>query len=94
MEDYLIETNIDWEEISQDADFVYVGDFGNNHNGIRADLHILRITKESILSDHSVIETINFSYSNQTDFAPAGSNNTDFDCEAFIASNGSIFLFT
>lgn len=86
--------NTDWEEISQDADFVYVGDFGNNHNGNRTDLHILRITKESILSDQPIIETINFSYSNQTDFAPAGSNNTDFDCEAFIVSNDSIFLFS
>lgn len=87
-------TNTDWEEISQDADFVYVGDFGNNHNGNRTDLHILRISKNSILSDQPVIETINFSYSNQTDFAPTGSNNTDFDCEAFIVSDDSIFLFT
>ena len=87
-------TNTDWEEISQDADFVYVGDFGNNQNGNRTDLKILRINKNSILANAPTIETINFSYSNQTNLTPAGSNNTDFDCEAFIVSADSIFLFT
>ena len=87
-------SNSDWEEISQDADFVYVGDFGNNSNGNRTDLKILRIDKNSILGGSPLIETINFSYSNQIDFAPAGPNNTDYDCEAFIVSSDSIFLFT
>ncbi len=87
-------SNTDWEEVSQDADFVYVGDFGNNQNGNRTDLKILRIDKNSILANSPKIETIDFSYSNQSSFSPAGSNNTDFDCEAFIVSADSIFLFT
>jgi len=87
-------TNTDWEEISQDEDFVYIGDFGNNSNGNRSDLKILKISKVSILGGFPVIETIHFSYSDQTDFSPAGSNNTDFDCEAFIVTTDSIFLFT
>ncbi|MDO9254392.1 MAG: T9SS type A sorting domain-containing protein [Bacteroidales bacterium] len=87
-------TNTDWEEISQDEDFVYVGDFGNNSNGNRTDLKIFRIDKSSILANSPKIETINFSYPNQTSFIPTGSNNTDFDCEAFIVSTDSIFLFT
>jgi len=87
-------TNTDWEEISQDADFVYVGDFGNNQNGNRADLKILRIDKNSLLANLPIVETINFSYSNQTNLTPTGSNNTDFDCEAFIVSADSIYLFT
>lgn len=86
--------NTDWEEISQDVDFVYIGDFGNNSNGNRSDLKILKISKISILAGFPVIETIHFSYSDQTDFSPAGSNNTDFDCEAFIVTSDSIFLFT
>jgi len=86
--------NIDWEEISQDEHYVYVGDFGNNANGNRTNLKILRIEKTSLLLNTPVSDTINFSYSNQTDFSPAGSNNTDFDCEAFIVSTDSIFLFT
>lgn len=87
-------TNTDWEEISQDDDFVYIGDFGNNSNGNRTDLKIVRIAKNSILAGSPLIETINFSYSNQTIFTPSGSNNTDFDCEAFVVSADSIFLFT
>ena len=86
--------NTDWEEISQDADFVYIGDFGNNANGNRTDLKILRIDKNSILTNSPTIETINFSYSNQSDFSATGSAKTDFDCEALIVSDDSIYLFT
>jgi hypothetical protein len=86
--------NTDWEEISQDSGFVYVGDFGNNQNGNRTDLKILKISKTSLLSGVPSIEIINFSYSNQLNYTPTGANNTDFDCEAFIVSSDSIFLFT
>lgn len=86
--------NKDWEEISQDAGYIYVGDFGNNQNGNRTDLKILRISKTSLLMDAPVRDTIHFSYSDQVSFDPAGANNTDFDCEAFIVSADSIFLFT
>ncbi len=78
--------NKDWEEISQDDDYLYIGDFGNNLNGNRTDLKILRVSKTSILSNSPVIETINFSYSDQIDFSPTGSNNSDFDCEGFLLS--------
>lgn len=87
-------SNYDWEDISSDSLYIYIGDFGNNVNGNRTDLHILRIEKSSLLSGIPVIDTIYFSYSNQTDFSPTGANNTDFDCEAFIVSHDSIFLFT
>jgi len=86
--------NVDWEEISQDDKYIYIGDFGNNVNGNRTDLKILRIDKKSILIDSPVIDTINYSYSNQDNFTPSGANNTDFDCESFIVSPDSIFLFT
>ncbi|MBK6966718.1 MAG: hypothetical protein IPH20_23180 [Bacteroidales bacterium] len=86
--------NTDWEEISQDDDYLYIGDFGNNGNGNRTDLKILKISKSSVLAGSPVTETINFSYSNQVNFNPTGGNNTDFDCEAFIVSADSIFLFT
>jgi len=86
--------NQDWEEISQDSNYVYIGDFGNNADGNRTDLKILRIEKNSILLNVPVIDTIYFSYADQIDFSPAGANNTDFDCEAFIVTTDSIFLFT
>lgn len=86
--------NKDWEEISQDETYIYVGDFGNNSNGNRTDLHILRIEKNSLLYNSPLIDTINFSYSNQTNFSGTGANNTDFDCEAFLVTHDSIYLFT
>lgn len=86
--------NNDWEEISQDSTHIYIGDFGNNYAGNRTDLHILKIEKESFLQGNPSIETISFQYVNQTDFSPKKQNTTNFDCEAFIVSKDSIYLFT
>jgi hypothetical protein len=86
--------NNDWEEISQDDSYIYIGDFGNNYQGNRKDLHILRIEKKSFLLNNPVIDTIAFSYSNQTDFNLQKENSTNFDCEAFVISKDSIYLFT
>ena len=86
--------NNDWEALSQDSSFIYIGDFGNNYRGNRTDLHILRVDKNSFLSNEPVIDTISFSYSNQTNFSNQKENTTDFDCEAFIVVNDSIYLFT
>jgi hypothetical protein len=86
--------NHDWEEISQDSIHIYVGDFGNNYSGNRKDLQILKIKKESFLNKKPVIETISFTYSDQTDFSPKKANTTNFDCEAFIVTKDSIYLFT
>jgi hypothetical protein len=87
--------NNEWEDISQDSSYLYIGDFGNNVLGNRKDLHILRIEKKSILNPSPVIDTITFSYENQIDFEPKKEpNTTDFDCEAFVASKDSLYLFT
>ncbi|WP_304197394.1 T9SS C-terminal target domain-containing protein [Flavobacterium alvei] len=86
--------NNDWEEISQDENYIYIGDFGNNYQGNRRNLHILRIEKNSFLSNKPQIDSISFSYSNQTDFSVQKENTTDFDCEAFVVSQDSIYLFT
>ena len=85
-------TNFDWEEITQDSLYLYVGDFGNNA-GSRTDLHILRIEKSSLLEGAPAIDTIAFAYEDQTDFTPSNQS-TAFDCEAFIAGTDSLFLFT
>ena len=87
-------TNIDWEEITQDANYFYIGDFGNNVSGNRKDLHILRVEKQSLLYNNQKIDTLSFSYSNQMDFTKTKSNTTNFDCEAFIVSGDSIYLFS
>lgn len=88
-------SNIDYEDITADTDWVYIGDFGNN-SGSRTDLRIYRITRAA-LEDEGVtaaqVDTIRFSFGDQTDFTPAF-DNTNFDCEAFIAVDDSLFLFT
>jgi len=86
--------NRDWEEISQDSTYIYVGDIGNNVNANSQKLHVLRIDKKSLLLENPVIDTIHFSYSDQTDFSQMKSNRTNFDGEAFVVSSDSIFVFT
>lgn len=88
------QVNEDWEEISQDENYVYVGDFGNNVNGNRTNLKIIRVSKASLLARTPQMDTINFAYEDQTDFTPQRANNTDYDCEAFIITDSAIFLFT
>jgi hypothetical protein len=86
--------NRNWEEIAQDEDYIYLGDFGNN-SGSRKDLHILRIDKLSLESGRPPsIDSISFSYSDQLSFSNPGLNQTDYDCEAFVVSSDSIYLFT
>ncbi len=43
--------NQDWEEISQDNSHIYIGDIGNNVNGNRTNLHILRLNPTWLLSN-------------------------------------------
>ncbi len=87
-------TNTDWEEISQDSAYVYVGDFGNNATGNRTDLHILRIEKSTLTGPLPIIDTLFFTYDNQVDFTEQSANQTDFDCESFLVTRDSIYLFT
>jgi hypothetical protein len=87
--------NIDWEDIAQDADFIYIGDFGNN-GGDREDLTIYKIPKSLINNNaEQVIHPIEifYRYEDQIDFT-RGTNVTAFDCEAFIVKGDSLVLFT
>ena len=87
-------TNKEWEEISQDSTAIYLADTGNNTQGNRKDLHLLRILKSELSDADPNIETIAFSFANQTDFTPLPTNTTDFDLEAFVVVKDTAFLFT
>lgn len=77
-------TNVDWEDVTQDEDFIYVGDIGNN-NGNRTDLKIYKIDKSDFLNATTVTaQTIDFSYANQSDFT-SNPNNTEWDAEALVS---------
>ncbi len=87
--------NVDWEDIAQDDEFIYIGDFGNN-NGIRKDLKIYVIDKKNI--DNEIKQSIDafeiqFSFTDQKkfDFLP---QMTPYDCEAIIGFKGDLFVFT
>jgi hypothetical protein len=86
--------NTDWEDLAASAQYVYIGDFGNN-NGNRRDLRILRVAKTDLGASATMAtaQAINFSYPDQTDFTPRN-NAHNFDCEAFFFANDSLHLFT
>ena len=86
-------TNVDWEDLAADSDYVYIGDFGNN-SGSRTNLKIYRISRSALAVSNSVpAETISFSYSDQTSWDPHP-NQTNYDCEAIIAYGGFLYLFS
>ena len=41
--------NVDWEDITADDNYIYIGDFGNN-NGTRTDLKIYRISQNDFFN--------------------------------------------
>ncbi len=87
-------TNVDWEDLATDGEWIYVGDFGNNA-GNRTDLRIYRFPAAALTTTVESIEvdTIRFHYADQVDFTPAY-DASNWDCEAFIARDDSLFLFT
>jgi hypothetical protein len=88
-------SNVDWEDITADDQWLYIGDVGNN-NGDRTNLRVLRVALDSLLDPLATsvnASTIAFAYDQQTDFT-AAPNNTDWDCEALVAFNDSLWLFS
>ncbi len=86
--------NNDWEAITADSTYLYIGDHGNN-NGDRTDLKILKVAKAAITGTGTVhvnAQAIAFSYTDQTSFASSSTHN--FDCEALISVRDSLYLFT
>ncbi len=84
--------NVDWEDLAQDQDYIYIGDIGNN-SGDRTDLAVYRISKVEYDSSNTVsAERIGFSYEDQTDFNPT--SNSDWDAEALTVLRGQLTLFT
>jgi hypothetical protein len=85
--------NRDWEDLAYDEQYLYIGDFGNNR-GNRKDLKIYKISRKALGSKKSVkAKVIHFSYNDQKDFRPHTKKN-NYDCEAMIAHNGKLYLFS
>ena len=87
--------NIDWEELAQDDDFIYVGDIGNN-SGNRDDLAIYVVDKSDIpeTGDTEVdAEKIMYAYIDYPGRIERKKDN-NFDCEAMIATDEWLYLFS
>lgn len=87
-------TNVDWEAISTDGIHVYVADVGNNA-GARTDLRVYRFPSTALTNTATsiTVDTIRFQYADQVDFTPLP-DGTNWDCEALLVMDDSLFLFT
>ncbi len=84
--------NVDWEDLAQDDEYIYIGDFGNN-TGDRQDLAILRVAKAAYdRADTVSAERIDFFYEDQEDFMTTQSS--DWDAEALFVLNDDLIVLT
>jgi hypothetical protein len=76
--------NKDWEEMSSNSNFIFIGDIGNNKLD-REEVEIYKIKKSSFIeSDFRHIDKIPFRYE----------KNTKQNCEAFVALENGFLFFT
>jgi hypothetical protein len=96
----IIDTHLpieDMEEVAQDEDYFYFGDFGNNHPQLRSELYIYRMSKSDLFRGNYVVDTTTFLFSGYDPEAPNDHEAlpiTDFDCEAMVAAGDSLYLFS
>jgi len=86
--------NVDWEELAIDEDYMYIGDVGNN-GGTRTDLVIYKVSLHDFPAAGNGIlmaTSITYRYPDQKIFTR--SKQLNFDCEAFIAFEDSLYLFS
>jgi len=86
--------NNDWEDITMDDEYIYIGEFGNNW-GNRKALVIYKISQKDIISGKSEVdaELIQFSYNDQVSFEKMNRSH-NFDCESVISFGDSLILFS
>ena len=81
--------NFDWEDLTCDpAGNLYIGDFGNNKNRRKN----LRVFVYNPITQ--ALDSIQFSYPDQTAFPPARETDWNFNCEAFVFFQDSLHLFS
>lgn len=83
--------NNDWEDLSQDENYFYIGDFGNNTN-TKNIVNIHKINKQELLNGNPNIESITFSWPEIIKKQKIKKSN--FDCEAMVVIGDSIYIFT
>ncbi len=86
--------NIDWEDLTSDDSFLYIGDFGNNA-GMRKDLCIYKLRIEDVLSGdtQNAAQKIFFIYEGQKDFSNR-TYQTNYDAESLVSIGGFLYIFS
>jgi hypothetical protein len=86
--------NQDWEDITMDDEYIYVGDFGNNW-GTRKDLVIYKVSQKEMRAGNSKVqaELIQISYTDQKSFGKMNRAH-NFDGESIISFGESLILFS
>ncbi len=80
--------NFDWEALTNDGNYFYIGDIGNNW-GVRKDLKIYRVSTDSLQYKGEIL----YHYPEQTDFTKKPQAN-NWDAESLIHIDGKLNLFT
>lgn len=86
--------NIDWEDITKDAEGnLYIGDFGNNDNE-RTNLSIYKIDKNALTAESTnPVYKVSFAYPEQKNFPPKKTE-MFYDVEGFFEFKNNFYLFT
>jgi len=97
--------NIDWEDLSTDGEFLYIGDIGNNRNQ-RRDLMVYRVPINYSWTfyynggklNHNLPDTVQaeffvFNYPDQIMFPPEDSQ-LNFDSEALTYADGKLLILS
>jgi hypothetical protein len=82
-------SNIDWEDMAKDdKGNLYIADIGNNLNK-RKNLRIYKVN----VNENNRIDTINFSYPDQTSFPPE-KDEMNFDAEAIFWCKNNLYIIS
>ncbi|MBT7554481.1 MAG: hypothetical protein HN599_04250 [Flavobacteriaceae bacterium] len=82
-------SNKDWEDLTKDEKYIYIGDFGNNFNN-RKDLKIFKVPIDINSTEKN--EIISFNYPEQDSFKI--NRNTVYDAEGLISIDDKLLIFT
>lgn len=80
--------NTDWEALTNDGTYFYIGDFGNN-DGSRKHLKIFKVP----VQNNGPVQTLPFYYPEQNDFS-SRYYRMDVDAEAMIYANKKLHIFS
>lgn len=84
--------NRDWEALGMSEGKLYIGDFGNN-NARRKDLCIYISDLSKFPDAPPTLDSIRFFYAEQSNFEKQKRNH-DFDCEAMVVYNDTVYLYS